>query len=90
MSKIKSFIVSYLAVKVFLLAAPFFLVLVSMPAVFVGGVLTKMGVSEEIAQFGMLGTVFVSIYLAFNIYSAIRMFRTERQLKEMAKNADEG
>lgn len=90
MSKLKGFIVSYLAVNGLLLAAPFFLVLVSMPAVFVGAVLSKMGVSEEISQFGMLGTVFVSIYLAFNIYSAIRMFRIERQLKKMDKNADEG
>lgn len=78
MHYIKGIIVTYLAIYGIVFIAPFFLLIVSIPAVLVGGFLSMVGLSEDIAMIGSMITVFVSVYIFFQIYSAVRFKRMER------------
>lgn len=80
MERLKGALISYLAIQGFLLLAPLFLVMASLPAVFVGGILAKLGFEQETTQFFMFGTVLVSIYVFFQIYSAVRMKQIDMKL----------
>jgi len=86
MKAVKEIIVSYLAIYGFVLIAPFFLVLVSVPALVVGALLDKVGVSDGTSMIGSFLAVFISIYVFSQIYSAVRFRKMERDTQRQDKN----
>jgi hypothetical protein len=81
MKAIKGVIITYLAIYGFLLIAPFFLALVSLPALVVMNVLGRLGVSEDIANGAAFMAMLVSVYVFFQIYSAVKFRKMERDLE---------
>ncbi len=78
MRQIKEAFITYLAIWGFILIAPFFLVLVSIPALAVWAILGRMGVSEDISTAAAFITVFVSIFVFSQVYAVVRFRKMER------------
>jgi hypothetical protein len=83
MKSIKAVIVTYLAIYGFLMIAPFFLALVSIPALIVLSILRRFNVSEDVSNGASFIMVFISIYVFFQIYSAVKFRRMEHDLEKL-------
>ena len=72
MKSIWGVIVTYLAVQGLVIAAMILMMFVAFAAVFTNGLMTSIGFSEAVASYGMTASTFISIYIAFQIYSAVK------------------
>ena len=72
MKSIWGVIVTYLAVQGLVIAAMILMMFVAFAAVFTNWLMTSIGFSEEVASYGMTASTFISIYIAFQIYSAVK------------------
>ena len=70
--KIWGVIAAYLAVQGLIVVAVFLMMFVAFAAMFTQWIIISLGFSEEVASYGMTASTFISIYIAFQMYSAVK------------------
>lgn len=70
--KIWGAIAAYLAVQGLIVVAMLLMAFIGFAAVFTQWLMLSLGFSEEVASYGMTASTFIAIYLAFQMYSAIK------------------
>ena len=70
--KIWGAIAAYLAVQGLIVVAMLLMAFIGFAAVSTQWLMLSLGFSEEVASYGMTASTFISIYLAFQMYSAVK------------------
>ena len=70
--KIWGAVAAYLAVQGLIVVAMLLMAFIGFAAVFTQWLMLSLGFSEEVASYGMTASTFIAIYLAFQMYSAVK------------------